>query len=279
MIALIDGDVLCYHSCPARWDPNKQKVTEYDSQGRKVLPKYTREQDRAYLELCWKNFNKILLEMLDAVYAEDFLMAVKGPENFRDAMYPIELNEDKTKAIWGYKANRWKPEGLSNVFVPVLRKLAVAEDIAIDSHGREADDLLRIWSNQAKAAGVQSVVCSVDKDLNCIPGKHFDMKKKELFNVSEEQALRFYYEQLLKGDSVDNIPGVPGLGPVKATNLLKNLTTEAQFQECVVEQYLIAYGEDDWKSLLLANGKMIYLQSEINDYFTISNWPIVKELS
>ena len=55
--------------------------------------------------------------------------------------------------------------------------------------------------------------------MKCIPGKHWLMHKKEMIVVSEEDAMRHYYQQLLKGDPTDNIPGVPRVGEVKAAKI------------------------------------------------------------
>lgn len=269
MIALIDGDVLCYQACERRWS-SKSMVDntiyiEMDSNG-KVKPfEYTKEENRQYLEQCWKNFQSKLQDLLDSVFATDYLMAVKGPDNFRNLMYP------------GYKMNRHADPTKQNEFVPILRKLAVAEDFAVESYGREADDLLRIWAEEARAAGDPYIVCTIDKDLKCIPGNFYNMKHEEIIKISEEEAIRHYYEQLLKGDPTDNIPGVPRVGEVKAAKMLANCKTEEEFQEVVVSQYIAAYNED-WHNYLLSNGKMIYLQKSANDYFSLETWPIVKEL-
>jgi 5'-3' exonuclease len=91
--------------------------------------------------------------------------------------------------------------------------------------------------------------------------------------------MRHYYQQLLKGDPTDNIPGVPRVGEVKAAKILAPFTTEKDFQEQVVEQYLLAYGEFEWKDYLLSNAKMIHLQRDKDDYFNFKQWPIIQELS
>lgn len=271
MLALIDGDVLAYLACASRWAKTVEVrgdtgIIRLDENGKRMAVEYTKEEDQKFLEYSWDNFEKLLQELLDSVYCTEYLMAIKGPNNYRNIMYPE------------YKMNRHADPTKQNIFVPTLRKLAANLGIAIESDGREADDLLRIWAEQAIEAGDDYIVCSIDKDLDCIPGKHYNMKKKELFEVSPETALRFYYEQLLKGDATDNIPGVPGVGNVKATKLLAECTTEEEFQEVVVTQYFGAYGEQDWYQYLLSNGKMIHLQKTPNDYFKISHWPLVKEL-
>jgi 5'-3' exonuclease len=267
-IALIDGDVLCYAACKARVqaaNPDTQFVS-LDENGKREIVEYTQAENRKYLEECWKNFNKELEKMLDAIFCDDYMLAVKGNGNYRDDLYPE------------YKANRNNADpARRNIFVPLIRKLAVAEDLAIPADGREADDMVRIWAEECRAAGIDYVICTIDKDLKCIPGKHWHMKNRVLFTVSEEQALRHYYEQLLKGDPTDNIPGVPRVGEVKAAKLLADFSNEEEYQEVVIDQYIKAY-DDDWRSFLLSNGKMIHLQRDLNDSFTLRNWPLALEL-
>jgi 5'-3' exonuclease len=269
-IAIIDGDVLCYQACKPRWE-KKARIEDgisfisLDDSGSRIPLEWTKDEDRHYLEESWENLKKDLSSLLDVLFCTEYLMAVKGSGNFRNSLYPE------------YKLNRHADPNRQNHFVPTLRKLAVAEDLAVEATGREADDLMRMWAEEAIASGDEYVICSIDKDLKCIPGKHYLMHKKEFITVSPDEALRHYYEQLLKGDPTDNIPGVPRVGEVKAKKFLENCQTENEFQEAVVDQYLMAYG-DDWKQYLLSNGKMIYLQKHKDDYFKVEDWPIVREL-
>lgn len=237
-----------------------------DEHGKTIPVEFTREDDRIYLEQSWDNFQKLLRELLDECYTTDFLMAVKGPDNFRNVLYDE------------YKLNRHADPSTMNKFVPILRKLAVKEELAVESIGREADDLIRMWATQAAAAGDPFVIASIDKDLRCIPGSHYDMKAKELYNVSELEAMQLYYGQLLMGDSTDKIPGVPGLGKVKSKAILKGCVSHDDFQDKVVEQYMLAHG-DQWREYLLINGKLIHLQRHEDDYFNFNEWPIVQALA
>jgi DNA polymerase-1 len=185
--------------------------------------------------------------------------------------------------------NRHADPTKQNQFVPVIRKLAVMEDLAIESVGREADDLIRTWTQQAINAGDDYIICTIDKDMDCIPGLHYRMHPKiegksvalnhpsRFVEISPEDSMRFYYEQLLKGDPTDNIPGVPRIGDVKAKKILAPYNTKEEFQEQVVEQYMLAYG-DEWKDYLLSNAKMIHLQTDTEDYFSFKDWPIIGEL-
>ena len=266
MLALIDGDVIAHLSCKSRFlakkmPPGYAEVTQMVED--KDNHQFSKEEDREYLEESWDNFQKKLQEPLDAVYAEDYLMAMKSSFNYRDEMYPE------------YKMNRHKDPAKSNKFVPVIRRLAIHSDLAIESIGREADDMLRIWAAQASAAGDPYVIVSIDKDLDCIPGLHYHIKNREKFTVSEHHALRFFYQQLLSGDPTDNIPGVPRIGPVNAKKMLLNVTDEEEMQEIVVEAYMSAY-EKNWYDMLLSNGKMLYLQTSEDDHFRILHWPVVQ---
>jgi 5'-3' exonuclease len=271
MLAIIDGDVLAYQSCRSRHNRDNSPI-QLDSNGQKIPIKYTAAEDAKYLRECWDSFKRELNKLIEKLYCSDYIMAVKGHGCYRKLLYP------------DYKANRHdKPQSTpQNEFVPVLRKLAIHEGYAIPANDCEADDLIRIWAEEARRAGQDHIICSIDKDLRCIPGRHYvmhyDSEKQKILSISEDEARRHYYQQLLKGDPTDNIPGVPRVGPVKAEQMITACSTEQEMQETVVEQYLIAYGPDDWYSHFLINAKLIHLQTTHFDYFDCSHWPIIQEL-
>jgi hypothetical protein len=269
-LAIIDGDVLCHLACAPRWE-DRAKVEdgktyiELDEDGNRKLLEFTADEDNLYLQRSWKGFKQKLNSLLDDIFCTEFVMAVQGEDNYRKVLYPE------------YKANRHKDPRKQNKFVPIIRHFAVEEGYAIWSEGREADDFVRIWAEEARSAGDDFVICSVDKDLLCIPGKHYRMRDHELIEVKPSEGLKHYYEQLIAGDTGDYIPGVPGIGPKTAKELLIGLSTEEEFQECVIAQYLGYFG-DDWRNALLSNGKMIHIQRRIDDYFSLKNWPLAEEL-
>jgi 5'-3' exonuclease len=273
-IAIIDGDVLCHLACKNRWEKkvpvilneNNELVTyvRLDADGKRKPLEYTKDEDRLFLEESWENFRRHLDSLLEALYWPEYLMAVKGENNYRNRLYPE------------YKQHRHRDPTKQNVFVPILRQLAVAEDIAIAADEIEADDLIRIWAEQAKSAGIDYIICSIDKDLKCISGKHWDVKKNIMIHVSEEEAMQNYYIQLLKGDPTDNIMGVPGIGDVKAQRLLAGCTKEDDYQKRVAEQYIAVYGKN-WFHELVLNGRMIHIMRAYDDYFNPRSWPFVVE--
>lgn len=265
---IIDGDVAIYHSCKPRYlDSLKDDTyfTELDSDGHKIIPTYSEEEDRIYLEECWQNLKNKLNFLFDKFYTDNYLMAVAGSHNYRNYMYDL------------YKANRHKRPNPVRGYVRSIRERAIKEELAIESAYAEADDLMRTWSEECRFNNIDYVICTIDKDLKCIPGKYYNMAKDTLENISEQDAMRHFYEQLLKGDSVDNIPGLFRVGDVKARKWLEPYSTEEEFQEVVVSKYIEYYG-DGWYDQLLSNGKLLYLQKHELDFFNLRHWPLVQEL-
>lgn len=270
MLALIDGDVIAHSSCKYRiWEEEEHsRVREVVANPHEIV--FTQEEDYLYFERAYEKFIKTISVCLENCWADDFLMAVKSTHNFRDEMYP------------GYKMNRHGNILKMNPFVPLIRRKALMDGHAIEAVGREADDMLRMWASQAEQAGTDYVIVSIDKDLDCIPGAHwnpsFDVNTKlyrNIYHVEPKDAVRFFYLQLLMGDQTDNIPGCVGIGPVKANKILANLQTEEEFQEAVVATYWSAY-PDGWYDMLMSNGKMLYLQKHESDFFSAYDWPVVK---
>jgi 5'-3' exonuclease len=264
-LALIDGDVAAYIACPSRYTPVSTLVTLdepdieiYAFDGKDKV--FTEEEDAKYFDAAWGHFKHLIRSVQEATFSDDSLIAVKHEYNFRDVLYP------------DYKANRKSNKtSYTAKFVPMIRQRAVDEGIAVSSIGREADDMLRIWATECERVGNEYTICSNDKDLKCIPGKYYHLVKNELYIISEEEAHRQFYEQLLQGDSTDNVPGIVGVGEKKAKAWLANCHTEEEFRAAVIDAYKKVY-EDEWHDYLLSNGKMLYLQKHPDDYFRVDEW-------
>ena len=253
-VAIIDGDVLAYMACESRYK-NGQGYTIYQLEEKVFTP----EEDAAYLTKSWLRFQEIVKDLCECCFTDQFKMAVKGEGNFRNDIYPE------------YKANRHADPTKRNPFVPQLRQMAVDTGIATAAHGMEADDLLRIWQQECVKNGEDYVICSIDKDLRCIPGRHYVMNKNDFITMEEHESIRFYYEQLLKGDPTDNIKGIPKVGEVRARKYLEQYGTEAEFQYVVTEAYQGAFG-NDWHDELMLNGRLLYLKKSFDDEFTMDGW-------
>lgn len=142
--------------------------------------------------------------------------------------------------------------------------------------GYEADDLLSIDHMK----NPNSIICSRDKDLRITPGLHFGwaVGKQEQFGPKEIDelgyieltkkglsggGLKFFYSQLLMGDSVDTIPGIPKKGPAFAYKLLSELTTEEELFEATKEVYLQYKGEDDWREYYREQANLLWMIREL----------------
>lgn len=139
-------------------------------------------------------------------------------KNFRNDIFP------------DYKANRSEtPEELIPQF-PIIREAVNALNINyLEMEGYEADDLIATYAKIAKEQGLEVVVVSADKDLLQLLGdgvSYYDpMKDKfcdekdvlDKFGVTPDRVVDV---QALMGDSSDNIPGVPGVGPKTAAELI-----------------------------------------------------------
>ena len=134
-----------------------------------------------------------------------------------------------------YKANRSEtPEDLIPQF-PVIRDAVRAFSIpCIEMEGYEADDLIATYTRQAREVGARVTVVSSDKDLMQLVGPGVvmldGMKDKliaeaevqDKFGVTPDKVIDV---QALAGDSVDNIPGAPGIGVKTAALLLEQFGT------------------------------------------------------
>ncbi|SDF06742.1 DNA polymerase I [Sulfitobacter delicatus] len=143
----------------------------------------------------------------------------KGSHTFRNDMYDQ------------YKANREAmPEDLRPQ-IPLTRTATAAFNIACkELEGYEADDIIATLAVQARASGGRCTIISSDKDLMQLVGDGVEMldamKNKtidrdgvfEKFGVYPERVVDV---QALAGDSVDNVPGAPGIG-IKTAALLIN---------------------------------------------------------
>ncbi|PWE53174.1 DNA polymerase I [Metarhizobium album] len=130
-----------------------------------------------------------------------------------------------------YKANRSAPpEELIPQF-GLIREATRAFNLpCIETEGFEADDIIATYARQAEAIGADVTIVSSDKDLMQLvtPNVHMydSMKDKQIgipdviekWGVPPEKMIDL---QSLTGDSTDNIPGVPGIGPKTAAQLLE----------------------------------------------------------
>ena len=180
----------------------------------------------------------------------------------------------KRKEIYeGYKANRHgMPEELAEQ-MPVIKEVLKAMNIdIIEKEGYEGDDILGTLAKYGEKQGLDVTILSGDRDTFQLASDHITIRiprtkagKTETENYNRTKILEEYGiepEQLievkaLQGDTSDNIPGIPGIGPKTAVSLI-------QKYHSVEELYKkIELGEDDLKGKqkenIVANKEMAEL--------------------
>lgn len=252
MKALIDGDIVVFKAGFAAEKRKYVLVTPakifFDR--KKDLMKYVKDEDIDTYEFYTErkvepashavhNAKNLLTTILSATSPDDFTVYLSGENNFRKALSP------------SYKANRnetHRPEHeayIKNYILESFRGELV--------NGQEADDALGI--NQAE----DTIICTLDKDLDMIPGWHYNWDRDERYFVNEHTALTNFYCQLLSGDSTDNIVGVPKIGKKTAAKLIAPLPTYKAMEEEIGEQYKKVYG-DRWREEMVVNGRLLWIR-------------------
>jgi len=188
-----------------------------------------------------------MLRKLRADFNPEYLAAVfdvAGP-TFRDEQakavtsvrkFDIKTQTFKDVEYHGYKAQRTEmPHDLAQQ-VPYIRRALEAYRIPIlESQGFEADDVIGTLGRKAAAEGYQVFVVSSDKDMLqlvndkvCVLNPPKDnlicdaAKVEEILGVKPEQVIDV---MALRGDSIDNIPGAPGIGDKGSVEIIKRFGT------------------------------------------------------
>ncbi len=116
----------------------------------------------------------------------------------------------------------------------------------------EADDALGLKQDS------DTMICSIDKDLLMCEGNHYNFVKKEFKQVTSEEGTRFFYQQMITGDSADNILGIRGLGKVKASKLLKD-TARKNWDNMLLDLYIQEFGYEEGRNRCVQNSQLLWI--------------------
>ena len=148
-----------------------------------------------------------------------------------------------------YKGNR--KDAPRPIHLHSLREyLITAWDFRV-ANGQEADDAIGIHATLTRD---NSIIVSIDKDLDMIPGHHYNPVKKDHYYVNDKVAIKNFYRQILTGDKVDNIEGLRGIGPKKADKILGDFDTDLAMYEAVLKAY------DGDAERVLENGQLLWIR-------------------
>jgi DNA polymerase-1 len=134
-----------------------------------------------------------------------------------------------------YKANRAAmPDDLVSQ-MPVIRRVFEGFGVPVlVEMGMEADDVIATLARRAEERGLDVSICTADKDARQLISEHvriLNLRKNSVMDapalakewgIRPDQVVDFL---ALTGDSVDNVPGVPGIGPTFASTFLKEFDT------------------------------------------------------
>ena len=239
--------------------------------------------------IAWGRFNHKIEDIMVATKCDDFRIVIGGQGNFR---YDIAQ-------IQPYKADRPdKPIKYLEVREYVEKKYA---DKIIVVNDIEADDVVSSLAHDSfkhfnKTGKHLYTLAYVDKDLNmCIcPYLNYNKIDEGVHDVTPFEAAKCFCTQMLTGDSVDTILGLPnfspdicekysirktrGIGKATAYALLDHASTIKELFEFVVEAYKSYYGTEEfdfksfrdvttkrtWFDMLEENCQLLYMRREHN---------------
>lgn len=223
------------------------------------------------LNYCLNTVKNALKKIKDNSNAGRMRVFIRGQGNFREEM----------QTTVPYKGTRRpdKPKWFKEIY-DYLRD----HHEAIPAHGYEADDAVAMFLHKH---GDNVILSSPDKDLITVPGWHYHPKLEQAFYVNYEQAMRFFWVQVIAGDRVDNIQGLPyvpaayaekyelGTKDLKIAEgrafVIVNSMPLVDLEDAVKELYF-AWGEaegmtdEDVKAYFNEQLDLLWMCREVNEY-------------
>lgn len=279
MKALIDADILVYRCGYAaqrtswRFVKNDGSKIDFDGTKNQVLKKMqqlelSRDQGKLQKLVCpepeehaYRSVKLSIEGIVEATRADTYelFLTSNDKSNYR-------FNIAKTLP---YKGNRKqaKPvhyDGIREYLQTVWGAVIVSD--------KEADDEMGIQQTE------DSIICTIDKDLDMIPGKHYNFVTDTLYETSDPGELELYkenrrirggglkwfYAQMLLGDSADNIPGIGSYGPVKVSKALSKADTEEKMVKVVWGIYKKALPPQEAQNRFLEVADLLWIQREVD---------------
>tara|TARA_R110000823_G_scaffold201784_1_gene332659 strand:- start:22951 stop:23634 length:684 start_codon:yes stop_codon:yes gene_type:complete len=187
------------------------------------------------------NLDKYIKSIIKDSGCSENQVYISGKGNFRNIVTDT------------YKANRKdtpKPKYYSK-----LRDLMVRDWKAIVVDGHEPDDQLGLDQTE------DTMIGSIDKDLNIISGWHFNLNSRLVYHVTDEEGDRFFYKQMLMGDNVDNIKAIKGIGTKTADKLLDAID-RSEWDTMIMSKYEEHFKDQEgkhWYQRFVENTQLLWI--------------------
>ena len=217
MILLVDADSLIFASC------YKKREHKDDERFYKDIEDSKAKFDEQFMSIVNK---------LEDMYNVERVITFSGSKgNFRKLITPV------------YKANRKKQE--LPPLLDEMHQFVKDEYNSVWGFGIETDDIVaRYWKELSNEVGRNNVmIVSIDKDYKQFPALiyNYHYKHKEVLDISEDEALYNFYEQMITGDSADNVKGIKGRGVKYAQKYLADCNTKYQYTKKMYDLFKIHY--------------------------------------
>lgn len=233
-LLLIDGDYITFNAASSA-DGRVYKVDGQEFKYKKDAVHYCEDNhitDEIVLEYhpepvenALHNAKLIIHGILDGCNSDNYQIYVHDGGNYRKDIYPeYKANRDGMRrphhlgAVKDYLVDRWNAELVYDQETDDVLGIEQmrAFNYLFDTHVEHNEPCLK-----------DTMICTHDKDLDCIPGWHYRIKygkpsdEGETYFVTEEEAWRNFFTQCLVGDSTDNIPGLYKITGQKASKAIK----------------------------------------------------------
>ena len=217
MILLVDADSLIFASCYKKREHKDDERFYTDIEDSKA------KFDEQFMSIVNK---------LEDMYNVERVITFSGSKgNFRKLITPV------------YKANRKKQE--LPPLLDEMHQFVKDEYNSVWGFGIETDDIVaRYWKEISNEVGRNNVmIVSIDKDYKQFPALiyNYHYKHKEVLDISEEEALYNFYEQMIIGDTADNVNYFKGKGKKYAEKYLADCNTKYQYTRKMLELFQEKY--------------------------------------
>lgn len=254
-ICLLDADFLKYHVTAKR----AKQIEDEKKSG--ILEIYHKEDP--VIVILKNNLNDFFLSRIKDPIIFCFSGASKN-------IYRYHCAVEKE-----YKGGRKKDETYEGQLSDMFKVMKYIQDnfMTLLFEDLEADDIVTALQDND-----YTYIASKDKDLKQVPGFHYDFLKNNISEIKSDKAMYNLMYQMISGDNVDCIPGIPGYGPKKAIQILSEENLKpSQYSRRVFYEYQKKFGQfegidrfvESWNLIKMRMNRGSYFQSKYRKMFDL----------